>query len=91
MQGKLALGKIADESTLIEECSNDCLLASVGLRPGGVLWVCESFARRRYETSDRASRVAAEVETVSVGAIARLLGASAEQAPLGIPYDVSNP
>jgi len=50
-----------------------------------------AYGQGGYETSDRASRVAPEVEAVLVSAIAKLLGTSDMIEPLGIPHDVSTP
>ncbi len=66
-------------------------MAAYGDYGPGYIGTKVAYGQGGYETSDRASRVAPEVETVLVGAIAKLLGANAEQAPLGIPHDVSNP
>lgn len=66
-------------------------MAAYGDYGPGYIGTKVAYSQGGYETSDRASRVAPEVETVLVSAIAKLLGTSETQAPLGIPHDVSNP
>lgn len=65
-------------------------MAAYGDYGPGYIGTKVAYGQGGYETSDRASRVAAEVETVLVGAMTKLLDASKTQAPLGVPHDVSS-
>jgi len=79
-------------------------LAAVAMRPDrfvamaaygdygpGYIGTEVAYSQGGYETSERASRVAPEVEAVLVGAMAKLLEARETPQPLGIPHDISNP
>jgi len=65
-------------------------MAAYGDYGPGYIGTEVAYSQGGYETSDRASRVAPEVESVLVGAMVKLLDASKAPAPLGIPHDISN-
>lgn len=66
-------------------------MAAYGDYGPGYIGTKVAYGQGGYETSDRASRVAPEVEAVLLGAMAKLLDASETQAPLGVPHDISAP
>jgi hypothetical protein len=65
-------------------------MAAYGDYGPGYIGTEVAYSQGGYETSDRASKVAPNVETVLVKAMVKLLAADAMPAPLGIPHDISD-
>jgi len=66
-------------------------MAAYGDYGPGYIGTEVAYSQGGYETSDRASRVAPEVESVLVGAMAKLLEVTAVPTSLGVPADISSP
>lgn len=66
-------------------------MAAYGDYGPGYIGTKVAYGQGGYETSDRATRVAPDVENVLVGAMAKLLNAGHDHTPLGIPHDISTP
>lgn len=62
-------------------------MAAYGDYAPGYIGTRIGYTQGGYETSERASRVAPDVETVLVDAMSRLLGSDVAVEPLGVPHD----
>jgi len=63
------------------------MMAAYGEYGPGYIGTETAYGQGGYETSDRASKVAPEVEAVLVGAMTKLLQSDVELGPLGVVHD----